>query len=73
VLTQRQLQVLRLLAERELHHIQKEARKMELYAEFLRRLIEAIDREFPSAPQDAEMDLTSINLITHKKSPGNGG
>lgn len=73
MLTKRQLEVSRILAQRELYHIEKEDRKMELYAEFLRRLIEAIDREFPDAPQDIEMDLTSVNLITHKKSPGNGG
>jgi hypothetical protein len=71
MLTNKQLQVARLLAEGELHRVMKR-QSQSLYAEFLRRLMDTIDREIPSAPSDPEMDMNSIMLTTHKGSPHNG-
>lgn len=71
MLTNKQLQITRLLTERELHGVMKR-RGQTLYAEFLRRLLDAIDREIPDAPSDPEMDMSSVMITTHKGSPGNG-
>lgn len=71
MLTKKQLQVLRLLAERELHKEERDEGS-KLYIEFLRRLTEAIDHEMPEAPEDPEMDLSLKTIVTHKESYKNG-
>lgn len=71
MLTKKQLQIMRLLTERELQGVMKRSGQ-NLYAEFLRRLLDAIDRDIPNAPTDPEMDMSSVMITTHKGSPGNG-